>query len=89
VNRGERSAVAGVQSIDQVKRLGAAYFPYDEAVGSMTERRFDEIADGDGGFVAPRLELKPVWRIGLYFSGVLDDSEPFFRWNLRHQGVKE
>ena len=47
VDGGKGSAVARVERLEQVGRLGAAHLADDDVIGPMPERVLDEIPDGD------------------------------------------
>ena len=61
VDGGERSAVAGVEGLQQVGGPAAAHFADDDVVGSVAEGVLHQVADRDRAFLqAARLEARAV-----------------------------
>src|SRR5665213_396480 len=43
----ERATMAGIHGIEQGPRFGPAHFAHKDAVGTVTENRFEQVVEGD------------------------------------------
>jgi hypothetical protein len=80
VNGRKRSGAAGIEELKKIERLGASNFAQQKAIGAMTERGFEQVANGHGRDSAMRLTGFEAHEIRVRYANfgrVLDQQDPF------------
>ena len=80
--RGQTPGVARVEQLQEIKGFPAANLSQDDSVGPVPKRRFQQVADGDGGKIVLRrsgFEAHEVVLRKMDFRRVLDEQNPFVR----------
>ena len=98
VNRAEAAEMAGVERLQQVERLGAAHLADEDAIGSVSKRRAQQVGDGDRRqrrflserhLRATRLEPQQVRLVEMNLGRLLDDDDAVAVRNVRRQRIEQ
>ena len=94
----EASKVTGVEGLQEVEGLGAAYLADDDAIGPVPEGCAEQIGDGDSGqrrFVSQRhlsssrFESEEIRFVEMDLGGLLDHDDPIAIRDPSRQGVQQ
>ena len=90
VDGGERTAVAGVEGLQQVGRFAAAHFADDDVIGAVPQGVPHQVADRNGALLQPaRLEPDAVRGVDPQLQGILDGDDPLVVRDEGNEGIEE
>src|SRR5256885_14813610 len=84
--------MTGVEELQEIECLTAANFTEDDAVWTMAEGCFQEVADAHSRQTVlwlPSFKTNEVALVHLNFGGVFDEEKSFVRWNEFPENIQE